>query len=309
MSRSTRAAVGMMALACALAVSATAAQRFSTAVDGVAVDVLVTRDGRPVKGLTAADFRLRDNGVPQQIDSMMIEDAPITVFVVLDVSDSVKGALFTSLTSAVRSAARALRRDDRVGLMTFSDCVRMILAPPADPALLSSRLDALEAGGATTLYDATFAAVALRPQLPGRALVLVFSDGNDTVSALDPRRVLDAARRSDIVVHAVTRRRSFEYPNGEDAVTRRVERDRFAAEPELFGRLFLSQLTEETGGSLFVTDRRGLQEAFGRVIDEFRSRYLLTYSPKGVAASGFHSIEITLNGHRGEVRARRGYLR
>lgn len=193
--------------------------------------------------------------------------------------------------------------------MTFSDRVRMILAPPADPALLSGRLDALEAGGATTLYDATFAAVAFRPQVPGRALVLMFSDGNDTVSALDPRRVLDAARRSDIVVHAVTRRRGFEYPNGEDTVTRRVERERFAAEPELFGRLFLSQLAEETGGSLFVTDMRGLQEAFARVIDEFRSRYLLTYSPKGVAASGFHSIEITLNGHRGDVRARRGYLR
>jgi VWFA-related protein len=309
MSRSLAGAAGMMGLVSWLAMSAGAAQRFSTSVDGVAVDVLVTRDGRPVKGLTAADFILRDNGVRQQIDSVMIEDVPITLVLVLDISDSVKGSLLESLMSAVRSAGRALRRDDRVGLMTFSDRVHMILPPPADPGLLNARLDSIEAGGATTLYDATFAAVAFTPQKEGRALVLVFSDGSDTVSALDPRRVLDAARRSDIVVHAVTRRRGFDYPHGEDAVTRRVERQRFAAEPELFGRLFLSQLTEETGGSLFVTDTVGLQQAFARVIDEFRSRYLLTYSPKGVAISGLHSIEITLFGHRGEVRARRGYVR
>jgi hypothetical protein len=92
----------------------------------VAVDVLVTRDRRPKKDLATADFGLRDNGVPQRIESMLIEDVPITLFLVLDVSDSVKGELLARLESAVSAAASALRPDDRVGLMTFSDRVRFM---------------------------------------------------------------------------------------------------------------------------------------------------------------------------------------
>ena len=305
-----RAALVGAVLASCVAVSTLARQqRFSVAVDGVAVDVLVTRDRRPVKGLTAADFRLRDNGVAQRVESVMLEDVPITLFLVLDVSDSVRGDLLSRLESAATSAAAALRPDDRVGLMTFSDRVRMMVAPPSDPKLLAGQLGALAAGGATTLYDATFAAIALRPRIPGRTVVLVFSDGDDTASWLDPVDVLKAAQRSDIVVHAVTRKRGFGYASGEDAVTREIERDRFIAEPQLFGRLYLSQLVEETGGSVFIADSAGLQDAFARVVDEFRSRYVLTYSPKDVASTGWHAIEVTLNGRKADVKARRGYLR
>jgi Ca-activated chloride channel family protein len=309
----TRRACALLAgigLASGMVVSTLARQqRFAVTIDGVAVDVLVTRDRRPVKGLTAADFRLRDNGVPQRVESVMIEDVPITLFLVLDVSDSVKGDLLARLESAAKAAAAALRPDDRVGLMTFSDRVRMIVAPPSDPKMLAGHLATLEAGGATTLYDATFAAVALRRRIPGRTLVLVFSDGDDTASWLDPLDVLKAAQHSDIVVHAVTRKRGFRYPSGEDAGTRGIERSRFAAEPQLFGRLYLSQLVEETGGSVFIADSSGLEEAFARVVNEFRSRYVLTYSPRDVAPAGWHAIEVTLNGRKADVKARRGYLR
>jgi VWFA-related protein len=299
-----------IAVASCLVVSPLARQqRFAVTVDGVAVDVLVTRGRRPVKGLTAADFRLRDNGVAQRVESVMIEDVPITLFLILDISDSVKGELLSRLESAAKSAARALRPDDRVGLMTFSDRVRMVATPPSDPKMLADQLGTLEAGGGTTLYDATFAAVALRQQIPGRTVVLVFSDGDDTASWLDPLDVLKAAQRSDIVVYAVTRKRGFRYATGEDAQTRRIERGRFANEPQLFGRLYLSQLVEETGGSVFIADSSGLENAFAQVVNEFRSRYVLTYSPKDVAPAGWHTIEVTLNGRRADVQARRGYLR
>ena len=296
-------------LASSVVVSPRAQQKFAVTVDGVAVDVAVTRDRRPVKGLTAADFRLRDNGVPQRIESVMIEDVPITLFLVLDVSESVKGQMLARLKSAAQAAADALRPDDHLGLMTFSDRVRMIVAPPADPKAMTPRLGSLAAGGATTLYDATFAAVALRPRIPGRTVLLVFSDGDDTASWLGPLDVIKAAQRSDVVVHAVARKHAFQYARGEDARTRRVERERFEADPQVFGRLYLSQLAEETGGSLFIADSDGLPQAFARVVDEFRSRYVLTYSPKDVAADGWHTIDVTLNGHRGDVQARRGYLR
>jgi Ca-activated chloride channel family protein len=307
--RSVAVLAGVAMASCVVVSTLARQQRFAVTVDGVAVDVLVTRDRRPVKGLTAADFRLRDNGVPQRVESVMIEDVPITLFLVLDVSDSVKGELLSRLESAAKAAADALRPDDRAGLMTFSDRVRMIVAPPSDPKMLADRLGTLEAGGATTLYDATFAAVALRQRIPGRTVVLVFSDGDDTASWLDPLDVLNAAQRSDIVVYAVTRKRGFRYATGEDAQTRKIERSQFAADPQLFGRLYLSQLVEETGGSVFTADSSGLPDAFAGVVNEFRSRYVLTYSPKDVAPGGWHTIEVTLNGRKGDVQARRGYLR
>jgi Ca-activated chloride channel family protein len=301
--------VGMAVASCLVASTLAGEQKFAVTVDGVTVDVLVSHDRQPVKGLTTADFRLRDNGVLQRIESVLVEDVPITLFLVLDVSDSVKGELLARLELAVSAAASALRPDDRVGLMTFSDRVRMIAPPPSDPRTLVNLLRSLDAGGATTLYDATFAAIVLRQRVPGRTVVLVFSDGDDTASWLDPLDVLRAAQRSDVVVHAVTRKRGFQYPTGEDARTRATERSQFVAEPQLFGRLYLSQLVEETGGSMFIADSSELQEAFARVVNEFRSRYVLAYSPKDVAPTGWHTIEVTLNGRKADVQARRGYLR
>jgi len=112
-------AVGL-GLACVggLTVTAVAGQTFRTGVDAVAVDVLVTRDGRPVTGLTADDFSVRDNDVPQRIDAVLLEDVPITLLLVLDTSGSVGGAPLVQLRAAAEAAVEALRPDDRVGLVT-----------------------------------------------------------------------------------------------------------------------------------------------------------------------------------------------
>ena len=126
--------------------------------DAVAVDVLVTRDGRPVTGLTADDFSLRDNDVPQRIDSVQLEDVPITLLLVLDTSGSVGGAPLVQLLAAAGAAAEALRPGDRVGLVTFSDKLRMVVEPPSPPSSVADALRRVRAGGATALYDATFAA-------------------------------------------------------------------------------------------------------------------------------------------------------
>lgn len=289
---------------------AMAQQIFRAGVDAVAVDVLVTRDGRPVAGLTAADFTLLDNGVPQQIDAVLVEDVPITLFLVLDTSASVRGEPLVQLRAAAEAAAAALRPEDRVGLLTFSHHVRMAVAPPADPRSLPAALRRVEAGGATALYDATFAAVALRERARGRSLLLVFSDGADTTSWLDPRDVLTAAQRSDVVVYGVTLERVTRVTRSAAQRGQALERRWFPSEPHLFGRQYLPQLVEDTGGSLFVAERTDeLGDAFARVVDEFRSRYLLAYSPQRVAPGGWHAIEVTVNDRRVDVQARRGYLR
>jgi hypothetical protein len=72
---------------------------------------------------------------------------------------------------------------------------------------------------------------------------------------------------------------------------------------------FLTDLSNTTGGASLVAPADGLQRMFARVVGEFRTRYLLTYAPRGVEANGWHPIEVKLKDRKGKVSARRGYLR
>ena len=287
-----------LALTCVGALTATGVvgQTFRSGVDAVAVDVLVTRGAQPVIGLTADDFTLLDNDVPQRIDAVLLQDVAITLLLVLDTSGSVGGAPLTQLRAAAEAAAETLRPQDSVGLVTFSHNVRMSVEPPSPPSRLPDALARVRAGGATALYDATFAALTLREQSAGRHLMLVFSDGDDTASWLDPRDVLNAAQRSDMVIYGVNRDRL-----ARDSSSRRQGRTSarrwYPIEPHLFRRQFLPLLVEDTGGSLFVAEDIGrLRAVFSQVVNEFRSRYLLTYSPEGVDSTGWHDLEVRVEG-------------
>ncbi len=285
------------------------AQVFRAGVDGVAVDVLVTRDGRPVPGLTAGDFELRDDGRLQKVESIAIQDVPVTLLLVLDTSESVAGRPLDHLKDAAHAAAAALGPEDTVGLITFSHRVQMRATPAAPRGAIDAALASLEADGATPLYDAVFAAIALRERSPGRTIVLVFSDGDDTVSWLDPRDVLESAQRSDVVVYGVSLQRSLDVHDLADRKRQTLERQWFHREPQLYGRYFLPLVTEHTGGTLVAAESSRIREVFVALVREFRSRYVLTYQPRGVAADGWHTIDVRLKGRHADVRARRGYLR
>jgi VWFA-related protein len=279
-------------------------------VDAVRVDVLVTRGGRAVPGLTSADFELRDNGVVQEIEAVAVEDVPVTLTLVLDVSESVEGQPLQHLRSAVGAAAGVLSRDDRLALFTFSHRVALTAEATTDHAQVQAAALGVTATGATALYDATFAALVMRERIQGRAVMLVFSDGDDTASWIDPRAVIAAAQRSDVVVYVVTLEQQAERVNLDAVIRNRREEESFLEEPSLYGRQYLPLLARESGGSVLVAERSDqLRETFVRVVNEFKSRYILTYTPRGVDAGGWHAIDVGLKGQAAEITARRGYLR
>src|SRR5206468_4123078 len=144
---------------------------------------------------------------------------------------------------------------------------------------------------ATSLRDAAFAGLALREADPGRTLLLIFSDGSDTSSWLKAPAVIEAAKRTDAVVYAVA-----------IAEQRRLETVKEAGK-------FLDNLTEETGGRvLFASSNSDLRATFTKTLAEFHDRYVLSYAPTGVSATGWHRLEVKLKGKRGKVTARRGYF-
>lgn len=291
-----------------LAFAALASQTFKTDVDAVRVDVLVTDRNRPIAGLSRDEFELRDNGVPQRIDSVSFEEVPFSMLLALDTSSSVRGPALQDLKQAAKTAAAAMRTTDRAAVMTFSDILRRRAAWTPNGPSLSAAIDATEASGPTALFDAAFAALSTRDPQPGRrGLILLFTDGDDTASWLPARTALDKTSRTDAVVYVVTTvlpsatpDRHLYYRSGLRLTPDALVVDRAG---------FLREVAERTGGDLLVTDSKGLPATFERIVGEFRRRYLVSYMPSGVAPSGWHDIEVTLKKRKGHVTARRGYQR
>ena len=283
--------------------------RFRSGIDAVRVDVLVQDGRRPIVGLTAADFELRDSGVLQQVETVVIGDVPLSMLLVLDTSTSVEGPALARLKDASQAAYAALGKADRAALLSFSSAVTL-QAPWGPPsAFIRDAVSALVAGGSTSLFDAAFAALTYHDTVTGtRNLIVLFSDGTDTASWLPSHAVFDKAQRSDAVVYTVVAGSagpdaSLQYRSG---IQLRAVPDRAVYETAPF----VQELADITGGSLFVS--RGMdqvRETFTGIVNEFRTRYVLTYTPRGVDASGWHPIEVKLKNRKGRVQARRGYSR
>jgi VWFA-related protein len=256
---------------------------FSARRDAVRVDALVTDRGRVVPGLGAADFEVRDNGVLQTVELVSFQQIPLNVILAFDVSTSVSGERLTHLQNAGRSLLDRLTGQDRSALLTFSHNVVLREGLTGAIDRVRNALAEVRPFGDTSLVDGTYAAIMLDPANGGRNLLLIFSDGLDTASWLTPERVLDSARRSDMVVYGVS--------------TQKLEESKF-----------LEDLTELTGGAtLTIESTKDLSATFLKILDEFRQRYLISYSPTGVSTDGWHRLEVRVKNRRVSVKARTGY--
>jgi Ca-activated chloride channel family protein len=294
-------ATGIAAFALALATGRVEGQAlFRGGVEAVRLDVSVTRGGRPVQGLQAADFTVLDNGVRQKVADVTLEANPLSVLVVLDTSGSVQGGKLQSLLDAVRGLLASLRPDDAAALITFSEDVRLVVPLTSDRGKLTSALVGLEAGGATAMHDAVWTALHLKPDDDSRPLVLLFSDGLDTASWLSSSDVRQSAERAGIVLHAV------ELTQPAPVVADPFRRDRLR--PQLLPQTFVELLAQATGGRRWsATAPNELRQLFARAIDEMRARYLVTFYPEGPRTPGWHKLEVSARG-RGDVTARPGYF-
>jgi VWFA-related protein len=270
---------------------------FRAGVDLVAVDVSVTRGGRPVAGLKLENFIVLDNGVRQKLEGMVTERVPLDATLVLDASGSLGGGRLIELKRAAETFLSGLSAQDRVSLMTFSHKVLLRCPLTSDFPAVRAALVWTESHGATALYDATY--VALRLPEPGqrRVIAILFTDGFDNASWLSPDEVVDAARQSNVIIYGVTRAEYARSPRGAVFATNGGS-----------ALDFLRSVSDATGGQLFRTEMNdSLEGAFVRVLENVRARYLLRYSPDRLTP-GWHRLEVRLKNAKGDVTARRGYF-
>ena len=283
-----RRVIGLALLAAGSAHPAVAqSPTFRSTTDVVQIDVAVLgREGRPIEGLTAADFDLRDNGVPQQVRAVGFDEVPLNLVLVLDTSHRVGGELLERLRRAASVVTRRLDPRDAAAVVTFGARIALVSGFTSDFAALAGRIERIEgAAGETALLDAIYAALVLGDERAGRPVVMVFSDGVDIGSNLSREQLREAVARTRGVIHAVA--------TGADRRT-----------------TTLDDLCRASGGQLVaLVEGDDPGATFTRVLAQARRRYLLTYSPSDVVRAGWHEVAVAVPSvPDATIQARPGYV-
>ena len=272
---------------------------FRARTESVAISTSVKRGNAAVANLTAADFRLTDNGVAQSIEAVTIESVPLDVTLFMDTSGSTAGAL-DRMKSNVVTIAKMLRPDDQFRLLTIGLSVETPV--PWQRAGNPITLDMKAVPGISLVYDALFVALTHTPAAGRRHLIVAMTDGRDCGSLLDGARVLDASGRSEAVLHWIY-------------VSNQGDFDQLSipawCTPTDAGEVdFVAESAARTGGD---SHRSRLGDAavrtFAQILDEFRQSYVLRYSPNGVTGNGWHAVTVQVPAQPAlTVKARSGYF-
>jgi VWFA-related protein len=272
---------------------------FRAGVDVVKVDVSVARGVEHVSGLTAENFEVFDNGVKQKITNVAVAQVPLEVYLVLDLSGSVQGEALAQLKRAANALVDGLVPADRVALLTFSKTVTVRQELTSNFQAFKAALAEATPSGNTALYDAVLKAISMREPKDNRAIVVVFTDEGDNASTATTKQVVDAAERSDVTGYGVLAPQMRSTSVGMGGAG-------FGAPQFQIG--FLRSLADGTGGRVFrASERLPLEDLFELVLDDARTRYVLTYSPDKTTP-GWHKLNVKLAGAKGDVVARRGYF-
>jgi VWFA-related protein len=179
---------------------------------------------------------------------------------------------------------------DKALVVQFNESIKGSAEFTGDVSRLESFVEALQAWGGTSLYDAIHYSLGRIKDQPGRKALIVFTDGADTTSRMGEQEVIDYARAVEATVYCVGIR-------GEEGL--------FARSP----RGFLRKIARETGGAFFFPDKVGeLIKVFAKISDELKNHYLLAYTPKRPPDGRWRTIELRVDRKDAEVRVRKGYF-
>ena len=255
---------------------------------------VVDPDGRLVGDLERSDFEVYEDGRPQPLTHFTRERVPLSVGVVLDVSQSMFGQRIDDARLALdQFLTDRLDVGDEVFISVFNHEPSVAVPWTVGPRELRNRLDDVRPWGGTSIYDAMMNALPLfEDRRHPRAAVVLISDGSDTGSLADVRDVRRQLRRNSAFVYAIAI----------DAPETRAINDR--VNPSA-----LREITTESGGyTEVVRDSPELGPATARIADELNHQYMLGYRPTRPADGSYRSIRVRISGRDHTVRTRRGYV-
>jgi Ca-activated chloride channel family protein len=267
---------------------------FKSGIDVTGVTVTVRdADGKLVTGLTRDDFEVFEDGDPQAITQFTRERVPVSVGVLLDMSDSMFGRPMEDAREAVNGFLfEQLDAQDEFFILAFNHRPHVMTTWTHTADVVRQALDSLKPTGGTAVYDATLEALPLIARRNReRGALLIVSDGADTASTAGLKEVRFGMRRSQAFVYAIAI----------DTPTRAINR---SVNPST-----LREITDESGGRTEVVQGSAeIAAASARIADELNHQYVLGYTPPHGADGKFHSIRVRARGAEYRVRARKGYV-
>ena len=247
----------------------------STKVFEVRLPVTVTLKEQLVTGMTRRDFMVLEDGVPQEVTFFSDEktNPPVFVGVLMDTSPSTAGKLGFEKEAAANFLYTVVQlRKDKAAFMTFDHDITLRQDFTDKLDRLQKAVDQVKkTGSQTALYDAVwqFTDEKLR-NVPGRRVIVVITDGDDTFSRADLKDAIEIAQRTETTIFGISTKAGFlgTVP-GVEAGTAKDAGDKT-----------LTQLCESTGGRVFFTGSMlDLEKSFKKISEELRQQYIITYRP------------------------------
>lgn len=247
--------------------------------------------GRFVKGISATDVEVLEDGVPQEVSFFREasdrtgEPIPLSVVLALDASGSMRENL-RFLQQAATAFVNRLEDVDSVMIVQFNESVKGSAEFTDEVDRLDRFIDGLQVWGGTALYDAVHYSLNRVMDRPGRKAVVIFSDGADNSSSIKDDDVVAMAQGIEATVYSV------------------------AIEGESGSKGFLQRVARESGGAYFAPDKVAeLSAVFAAIANELHNHYILGYTPKRDPDGSWRRIEVRIKNHKQtQIRTRKGYV-
>ncbi|HYS24373.1 MAG TPA: VWA domain-containing protein [Vicinamibacterales bacterium] len=270
------------------------AQTFRGSVTTVEIPVTVTdSSNRLITGLALDDFEVFEDGDEQPVTQFSDKRTPVSVGVLLDISDSMRGQPIVDARGALdRFMADLLDGGDEAFVGAFNHLPRILVPWTAPPAQLAGKLAGERPTGGTAIYDAIFASTSMfQRRQRTRAAMIVVSDGADTASDHSLAQTRETLQRSDAFVYAIAI---------DSATERRVST---RVNPEA-----LREITGPSGGyTEVVRSYEDLGPATQRIAEELNSQYTIGFATLRPQDGSWRTIRVRVKNRDYIARARRGY--
>lgn len=252
-------------------------------VDVKLVNVFATvtdRNGAPITDLRKEDFVLKEDGNAESIAVFAQEsELPLSIVLAVDASGSVKKDLPGEMEAARRFVDSMLRPIDKVAIFKFAEVVSEMSGFTSNMKTIDGALRRIRVGSGTALFDAIYLASERLLDRTGRKVIVLISDGGDTMSRVSYKEAVRAAQQSEAIVYSVI-----------------IVPVAASAGRNTGGENALIQLSKDTGGKHYYADSTmSLDDAFKQIGKELRTQYLIGYYPsRRVADSDFRRIQVVI---------------
>jgi Ca-activated chloride channel family protein len=225
---------------------------------------------RLVTGLEKENFAVYDNSIQQAIKTFSVEDAPVTIGIVFDLSGSMSSK-FARARKALTAFMRTCNPLDEFFVVGFNDRPAVIVDYTSDVDDVEARMVMVRPENRTALIDAVYLGVdKLKSAKYDRKALLIISDGGDNRSRYTENELRRMVRESDVQIYSIG---IF------DAYAPTVE--------EQMGPILLNDICEMTGGRLFrISDMGDMSDIATRISAELRNEYVIGYRPSEVKHDG-----------------------